>query len=207
MASTLICSRFTFQSTRPVRGATGLSEIGRPPMIFQSTRPVRGATTPTCPAISPTQFQSTRPVRGATNGSEFADYIGIISIHAPRAGRDGIVLTPFHALDHFNPRAPCGARPEADLEAHDKDAFQSTRPVRGATSTTTPAVRAATISIHAPRAGRDRSHRKGPRHRRISIHAPRAGRDALSPAAWLFTAYFNPRAPRAGRDYRLQHGL
>ena len=80
----------------------------------------------------PYKFQSTRPVRGAT-----ADYVlgipkGLISIHAPRAGRDACiplfssVLSAFQSTRpvrgatlplwlwlcwlYFNPRAPCGAR-------------------------------------------------------------------------------------------------
>ena len=80
---------------------------------------------------------------------------------------------------NFNPRAPCGARPLCrDEKAAGDRRFQSTRPVRGATyikrvyrwcdkfQSTRP-VRGApvllaaeyvrkTISIHAPRAGRDR---------------------------------------------------
>ena len=56
-----------------------------------------------------------------------------ISIHAPRAGRD---LTDFFInvkVLNFNPRAPCGARQAAVIEANRQRVFQSTRPVRGAT--------------------------------------------------------------------------
>ena len=57
----------TFQSTRPVRGAT---------LLYQRERR-RGRI-----------FQSTRPVRGATGrGADRDDHLRI-SIHAPRAGRD-----------------------------------------------------------------------------------------------------------------------
>ena len=102
------------------------------------------------------KFQSTRPVRGATRASAkypCSDYISIhapragrdqarypyslggdISIHAPRAGRD-------HGLRHalglgidFNPRAPCGARHNPAFRRRINQLFQSTRPVRGATS-------------------------------------------------------------------------
>ncbi len=57
------------------------------------------------------QFQSTRPVRGATH--EAAEVL--------------------HRLCHFNPRAPCGARPSPALRCRSVSC----------------------ISIHAPRAGRD----------------------------------------------------
>ena len=59
--------------------------------------------------------------------------------------------------------------------------FQSTRPVRGATEKLRGQNEQLRISIHAPRAGRDRNSLKiiG-RQFDISIHAPRAGRDYSS---------------------------
>ena len=102
----------------------------------------------------------------------------VISIHAPRVGRD-----PF--------RRPARSR---------GNKFQSTRPVWGATRDAHRAVERTPISIHAPRVGRDGrparrpawvnnfnprapcgARRADPRPRgraaRISIHAPRVGRD------------------------------
>ena len=58
--------------------------------------------------------------------------------------------------------------------------FQSTRPMRGATTNAQTNERNDDISIHAPHAGRDRV---SPHLRDllgISIHAPRAGRDCHS---------------------------
>ena len=123
-----------FQSTRPVRGATngdgkpnanGCISIHAPragrdaPVIminvldptFQSTRPVRGATRQFSMSRQAFIFQSTRPVRGATRTFGVTSRLFSISIHAPRAGRDREAWR--HQLDalHFNPRAPCGARP------------------------------------------------------------------------------------------------
>ena len=123
---------WAFQSTRPVRGATCLKPIFQPTERFQSTRPVRGATEELVAAEDHNGFQSTRPVRGATaSGHSFCPVTlfqstrpvrgatdprrqhllrKLISIHAPRAGRDrtkcGRALSPLN----FNPRAPCGAR-------------------------------------------------------------------------------------------------
>ena len=148
-----------FQSTRPVRGATPEHYLAlQAECQFQSTRPVRGATHPLLRGIYwGYLFQSTRPVRGATS-SIFATvsspggfnprapcgarrtglwdpaHYQLVSIHAPRAGRDVIttmilaLLCRFqstrpvrgatHFITHgacgwkrFNPRAPCGARP------------------------------------------------------------------------------------------------
>ena len=107
------------------------------------------------------------------------DHDWAISIHAPRVGRDPRLVTA----------------------AQQQSAFQSTRPVWGATSPSLLNVRPFQISIHAPRVGRDEtaSHRQpshtdfNPRapcgarrhwqaiarsNRCISIHAPRVGRDS-----------------------------
>jgi len=56
---------------------------------FQSTRPVRGATH-LCPSTlrKPNMFQSTRPVRGATLKPIDQSRVELVSIHAPREGRD-----------------------------------------------------------------------------------------------------------------------
>ena len=63
------CPTGQFQSTRPVRGATGSSPSSSPTFAFQSTRPVRGATSSAVMTCSPPLFQSTRPVRGATRSN------------------------------------------------------------------------------------------------------------------------------------------
>ena len=123
-----------FQSTHPVRGATGTCKCPGGYSLFQSTHPVRGATSMCAISLGPTQhfnprtpcgvrlvwkqlgsrtsvFQSTHPVRGATTEVDFAVLVGGISIHAPRAGCDCR-------------RSPMMPSPPV---------FQSTHPVRGAT--------------------------------------------------------------------------
>ena len=77
----------------------------------------------------------------------------------------------------FNPRAPCGARPLQSLAATECLAFQSTRPVRGATFFYALFSTLPEVSIHAPRAGRDTYREKVAEWIVVSIHAPRAGRD------------------------------
>ena len=78
---------------------------------FQSAHPVRGATRGRAAREPPHRFQSTHPVRGATMYTIF----------------------PSRLHGHFNPRAPCGARPEAQYCRSCHLQFQSTRPVWGAT--------------------------------------------------------------------------
>ena len=57
----------------------------------------------------------------------------MISIHAPRVGRDAGVARVHDFTNDFNPRAPCGARPSDRFSRSNSFTFQSTRPVWGAT--------------------------------------------------------------------------
>ena len=148
-----------FQSTRPMRGATALATAVHGRLtLFQSTRPMRGATMTHFPTFPPLmyfnprapcgarhgdlidynesqQFQSTRPMRGATMNLTAARELNKqISIHAPHAGRDICTGTGGCGPRNFNPRAPCGARLRGAAPAAHQSLFQSTRPMRGATS-------------------------------------------------------------------------
>ena len=107
------------------------------------------------------------------------DRVRYISIHAPRAGSDGPWwCRPPPAL-HFNPRSPCGERLHRCQALFRSCSFQSTLPVRGATTPKRPLSCCLTISIHAPRAGSDQPSRAIVSNPLIiSIHAPRAGSDS-----------------------------
>ena len=110
-----IACYFKFQSTHPVRGATGPS-IARCSVFtwFQSTHPVRGATRPSSPRRNTAhRFQSTHPVRGATRREGRGAGAVLVSIHAPRAGCDGIRRPRLASPSSFNPRTPCGVRPRS----------------------------------------------------------------------------------------------
>ncbi len=191
-----------FQSTRPVRGATrrtcivGNSARGFNPRapcgarpiwvqvllsccVFQSTRPVRGATflafssRPIC-----SRFQSTRPVRGATVHLHRVRQLGQVSIHAPRAGRDGTVHDVSHEDQPVSIHAPRAGRDVGEAQR----------------------LCGVPVSIHAPRAGRDaRGRGHEARRHPVSIHAPRAGRD-LRGAQGRQGQHVSIHAPRAGRD-------
>ena len=78
-------------------------------------------------------FQSTRPVWGATFILSSSTANLVISIHAPRVGRDGVNSSAVTCATYFNPRAPCGARPDQTCSSRHHVRFQSTRPVWGAT--------------------------------------------------------------------------
>ena len=122
-------------------------------------------------------FQSTLPVRGATKDAPIETITGDISIHAPRAGSDPLISTLSASLLYFNPRSPCGER----LYNYHADKvfilFQSTLPVRGATTSRKHQNIFIKISIHAPRAGSDSKTSRKHQNTFISIHAPRAGSD------------------------------
>ena len=188
---------------------------------FQSTRPARGATITPTPRRGSTTFQSTRPARGATPQGKYNPLGLSVSIHAPRAGRDVVVKLASHGIACFNPRAPRGARRRSDDGWNRAIWFQSTRPARGATG---PAQRMfspnvcfnpraprgarhnrllcgwwSSVSIHAPRAGRDPDAFQPEQSVFVSIHAPRAGRDSTSAGRTRPPVSFNPRAPRGAR--------
>ena len=143
-------------------------------------------------------------MRGATRGQGQPCPHKGISIHAPRAGCDsaagaaasdrrhfnprtpcgvrlGLYVTVSRSGSYFNPRTPCGVRHEVIFnKPRNKDTFQSTHPVRGATQ-------------------RDLYYQT---KQQISIHAPRAGCDAGGISCTAATSHFNPRTPcgvRRGR--------
>ena len=77
----------SIHAPRVGRDATASTRIWRC-VTFQSTRPVWGATTVNNFAKTEDLFQSTRPVWGATRRNDKERTIKMISIHAPRVGRD-----------------------------------------------------------------------------------------------------------------------
>ena len=101
----------TFQSTRPLRGATSASaQPWMCPRYFNPRAPCGARRFSPVSASVSTAFQSTRPLRGATDdGADVWRKLGI-SIHAPLAGRDRACYRGGLVVRDFNPRAPCGAR-------------------------------------------------------------------------------------------------
>ena len=176
------------------------------PTEFQSTHPSRGATIFLLLALMVVRFQSTHPMRGATFTASGSFSAGIFQStrHAPRAGRDCTMsLGTSTATRNFNPRAPCGARLKKKLFSPVTVEFQSTRPMRGAT--TCPCSLSLRDRHFNPRApcGARRPTRKDRWEKiTISIHAPHAGRDSVIQQTENGMVYFNPRAPCGARRYR-----
>ena len=117
----LVFNYLRFQSTLPMRGATGSSGRCKGLSVFQSTLPMRGATQICCPlwtdfpisihtphagsddsllvlSTVALLFQSTLPMRGATGGRWACGTAGVISIHTPHAGSDSDALTIYLSL-------------------------------------------------------------------------------------------------------------
>ena len=104
-------------------------------------------------------FQSTRPVRGATITSKGA----------------------CRPCQHFNPRAPCGARQDNEDLGRPLCKFQSTRPVRGATKWWRYG--------HKPTAY-------------FNPRAPCGARLSIGLYSKSVVLYFNPRAPCGARQQK-----
>ncbi len=126
--------RLLFQSTRPVRGATGRQRVHYMLKRISIHAPRAGRD---------------NPCRRCLGGNRN------FNPRAPCGARRPIAPPWLWRCRDFNPRAPCGARLVIGHCRALAAKFQSTRPVRGATYATQDARRTAPISIHAPRAGRD----------------------------------------------------
>ena len=170
-----------FQSTRPIRGATSMPSrpFALPPISIHAPHTGRDICT-RCPASPPGRFQSTRPIRGATPVSSSTSLRQLISIHAPHTGRDifSVSLVPCFGISIHAPHTgrdiPYSVKALVDI------AFQSTRPIRGATSSRDTLYAAATdFNPRAPYGARQVVPEELVEVRTISIHAPHTGRDDI----------------------------
>ena len=100
----------------------------------------------------------------------------------------------------FNPRAPCGARPETivSLQREWQVSIHAPRVGRDM-GTQGRGDHCGGVSIHAPRVGRDMPPLSLAQIREVSIHAPRVGRDSGRMIWTPPTSCFNPRAPCGAR--------
>ena len=193
--------------------------------IFQSTHPVRGATF-TEQARSVIIYISIHAPRAGCDILEGIEYATeSISIHAPRAGCDLVIAHPDGLAGHFNPRTPCGVRLDRPVifgirrpdfnprtpcgvrPAHmpslsSRAVFQSTHPVRGATSVFSSGASEALFQSTHPVRGATNLQTSLFADNPISIHAPRAGCDVILISMLPLTSDFNPRTPCGVRPPR-----
>ena len=243
-----LVNRRVFQLTCPMRGTTcadhcgscnriisthvphaghdgrvrvGISELSN----FNSRAPC-GARHCDSDTVAPSNpFQLTCPMRGTTDDPPAARLVSDISTHVPHAGHDVIAELIGDTVDHFNSRAPCGARLIKEITQHILNGFQLTCPMRGTTNKFYNNIATVNISTHVPHAGHDCSYRRPSafhfsfqltcpmrgttwsiEYRRgrspISTHVPHAGHDCGLCGQVLPQMDFNSRAPCGARPRR-----
>ena len=127
-----------------------------------------------------------------------------ISIHAPRAGSDARSQSPVNTPATFQSTLPVrGATTSFLCRPPRVDGFQSTLPVRGATLRAPAWTFSVSISIHAPRAGSDpvfwfSSYPSSLFQSTLPVRGATAD-SGRSPSA---PRYFNPRSPCGERQRR-----
>ncbi len=124
----------------------------------------------------------------------------VISIHAPHAGRDCKSLALPVSISAFQSTRPMRGATQMPDEHIPDAVFQSTRPMRGATARCKSNTHRINISIHAPHAGRDRQHIY-PQGRKHHFN-PRAPCGARHPGTCEKggSLGISIHAPHAGRD-------
>ena len=142
-------------------------------------------------------FQSTRPVRDATNRTSRRRTTFVVSIHASRAGRDMLSTSVETIRFPVSIHASRAGRDSNDFTIQrEQFLFQSTRPVRDATTVNCDCWSPTRVSIHASRAGRDRKIGRASFSCRVSIHASRAGRDGKKDYSLLSKVFQSTRPVR-----------
>ena len=151
--------RLRFQSTLPLRGATLPQEACQTMSTYFNPRSPCGERPlyRHCRSLSGADFNPRSPCGERRVGRYALSAAHAISIHAPLAGSDRrrmqrkftrqaiSIHAPLAGSDrrcagfqqgsfHYNPRSPCGERLDVMIEAAVKQIFQSTLPLRGATT-------------------------------------------------------------------------
>ena len=128
----------------------------------------------------------------------------VISIHAPRAGGDGARKWRNHCRAGFQSTPPVrGATIEAAQENAFMSDFNPRPPCGGRPDAAQKLLFGMSISIHAPRAGGDGWSCTVDAEIYISIHAPRAGGDTRSTRSQRSAARFQSTPPVRGATLRI----
>ena len=214
-----------FQSTLPVRGATGAKQLFKAALKYFNPRSPCGERRELLAAKFGIMIYFNPRSPCGERLSLFCRLIPPvnISIHAPRAGSDRSIWSLGMARENFNPRSPCGERlyTYPGIRRH-LPHFNPRSPCGERPSWERSLDNRIDISIHAPRAGSDsgfynmdcmegifqstlpvrgatRIKKNAQYNSNISIHAPRAGSDDIG--YWLYTEDgISIHAPRAGSD-------
>ena len=213
----------SFQSTRPVRGATRQAELhdARQSVSIHAPRAGRddrrvcahvdvGAVSIHAPragrdfddsiiADTMAEFQSTRPVRGATRYEEACLEATVFQSTRPVRGATRTRDAACTSAQPFQSTRPVRGATSDDTEPPAPPVFQSTRPVRGATSCAGSSAQWPTsFNPRAPCGARLAGADRLREHLPVSIHAPRAGRDVLAAVRSAVEDLFQSTRPVRG---------
>ena len=147
------------------------------------------------------QFQPTLPLRGATHLEVALVVEELVSTHAPLAGSDLRHEGIDPAGESFNPRSPCGERPEPKRTTLTKEGFNPRSPC-GERYHGPQSDPGRLVSTHAPLAGSDTAHQSKSAEYSVSTHAPLAGSDARESRSKALDSTVSTHAPLAGSDGR-----
>ena len=165
-----------FQSTRPVRGATGKwwRSVHTSTAYFNPRAPCGRDQRRRYPRRCRNHFNPRAPCGRDCPSSPAEPSTAYFNPRAP-CGRDQRAARKIDKARHFNPRAPCGRDTETPWDDENKGEFQSTRPVRARLSCRGRRFRLFLFQSTRPVRARHRLSSSAARSCVISIHAPRAG--------------------------------
>ena len=198
--SVLLTSTTLFQSTRPARGATCAAADGAEGDTVSIHAPRAGRDAILKLRIAPgvVSIHAPRAGRDPRHAGRCQDSGGF-NPRAPRGARRTAVSvgTSFAA---FQSTRPARGATTTNRPPNWRRMFQSTRPARGATCGEQPRTSARScFNPRAPRGARRYAPFEVAAPWTVSIHAPRAGRDVSRERTSLGAICFNPRAPRGAR--------
>ena len=122
----------------------------------------------------------------------------VISIHAPHAGRDGLIQPWFGVCWIFQSTRPMRGATTTLSTALLPQGFQSTRPMRGATKNAFRRADGKQFQSTRPMRGATGGGLGQAAGVQISIHAPHAGRDFGSPLKLALNCLFQSTRPMRG---------
>ncbi len=118
-------------------------------------------------------------MKGATVSTFATATVIMVSIHAPNEGSDFVLLVD-HSAGRFQSTLPMkGATSYSRSQAYEQAMFQSTLPMKGATHDTWLGRTGGEVSIHAPNEGSDYFCFQRLDQILVSIHAPNEGSDFI----------------------------
>ena len=149
-------------------------------------------------------------MRGATDQYKPCVYLENISIHTPHAGSDAAQPDSSSSVDIFQSTLPMRGATTRICDIRRVSRFQSTLPMRRATRPGRVEPNVSFISIHTPHAGSDARRAVKTVYNKISIHTPHAGSDYLGSEHQFGAGRFQSTLPMRGataRDQLAEHNL